>query len=149
MINDTPAEEKDIFANVETVAVIGGVVDCSGNLQADIQICRVVEAGENDLLVSDQSAYTERVVIVPKALCIPVHTSYDELIAAKKTIPELGDLVLFYGKKDWKATEPIKIAGILCEIKYKLGNPITASVLSGGEMKDVDYTALLVLQRNP
>ncbi len=147
MTNDTPDEEKDIFMNVKMVAVIGGTVDCSGNLQADVQICRVIEAGEEDLLVSDQSAYTERAIIVPKALCVPVHTSYDELISAKKAIPELGDLVLFYGKKDWKAAKPIKVAGILCEIKYKLGNPTVAAVLSGGEMEEVDFGALLVLQR--
>jgi hypothetical protein len=56
-------------------------------------------------------------------------------------------LVFFSGKLDWKAKEVSQIAGILCEIRYRLGIRTTGRVLIDNEMQDVEYNKLLVLQK--
>ena len=139
-------EIADAFADVKLVAVIGGTIDCGQNLRESVRICSVVEVGESDILVRDSGAYTERTAIVPKSLCIPIHATYEEITKSAPSVPKLGDLVLYYGKLEWKDKEPTRIAGILCELKYDLGSPVKAKVLVGGAMKEVEYSGLLVLQ---
>jgi len=138
----------DRFSDIEKVAVIGGTVDGAGHLSTEIRICSVVQVGENDVLVIEEGPrFGSPQVIVPKSLCIPLHTSYQTVIEAVPTKPELGDLVFFSGKLDWKDKEASQLAGILCEIRYRLGVRATGRVLIDNEMKDVDYNHLLVLQK--
>jgi len=103
----------DPFSNIEIVAVIGGTVDCAGNLHEDVRMCRVIQIGENDILVSEMSTYSPRVGVVPKAMCVPISASYDQLVTSKVETAELGDLVMYYGKRDWKDKGPTQITGIL------------------------------------
>ena len=137
----------DPFSNVEIVAVIGGTVDCAGNLHEDVKMCRVIQVGENDILVNELGSYSERTGIVPKAVCIPISASYEQLVASKVETAELGDLVMYHGKIDWKDKGATQITGILCEMIYRLGTPSRVKILSGGEMQEVDFGQLLVLQK--
>jgi hypothetical protein len=146
-MNDS-SPENDPFLNAKYVAVLGGIIDCSGSLREEIRICEIVQAGESDVMVSDAGlSYSSKTVIVPKALCIPLPADYETIVQAKVAKPELGDLVFFCGKLNWKEKENITIAGILCEIKYRVGTPVLGGILLDGEIKEVDYTSLLVLQK--
>ena len=139
---------SDRFSDVKKVAVIGGTVDSSGHLSEEIRICSIIQVGENDILVTAEGArYASAPAIVPKSLCIPLHASYESVIEASPSRAELGDLVYYSGKLDWKDKEASQIAGILCEIRYRLGVRSTGRILVDGEMKDVDYHHLLVLQK--
>lgn len=140
-------DNEDPFLDAQIVAVIGGTIDSSGNLRDDVKIYRVIQTGENDILVSETGAFSERTFIVPKSLCVPISTSYDRLVTARTDIPELGDLVMYYGKLDWKDKTSTQIAGILCELTYRAGIPSAAKLLSNGEMKEVEFKHLLVLQK--
>jgi hypothetical protein len=144
---NNPDNKEDVFSGIEIVAVIGGVIDSSENVQEDVKICRVIQVGENDILVRETSTFTGRTVIVPKALCIPINISYERLVAALVEKPQLGDLVMFYGKLDWQDKSPARITGILCELVYSMGAPSKAKILSEGEMKEVEFKGLLVLQK--
>ncbi len=137
----------DPFSNIEIVAVVGGTVDCAGNLSEDVRMCKVLQVGESDILVAELGSYSERTGIVPKAVCIPISASYDQLVASKVETAELGDLVMYYGKRDWKDKGPTEVTGILCEMIYRLGAPSKVKILSGGNMQEVDYGQLLVLQK--
>jgi len=139
-------EIPDAFADAKLVAVIGGTIDCGQNLRESVRVCSIVEVGESDILVRDSGTYTERTAIVPKSLCVPIHATYEEVMEATPAVPNLGDLVLYYGKMEWKDKEPTRLVGILCEMKYDLGSPVKAKVLVGGVMKEVEYSGLLVLQ---
>ena len=138
----------DRFSDVKKVAVIGGTIDSSGNLNEEIRICSVIQVGEDDIFVAEESSrYGGAPVIVPKSLCIPLHTSYEVVAAAQPTQPELGDLVFYSGKLDWKDKTVSQLAGILCEIRYRIGVRHLGRILIDGEMKEVDYSRLLVLQK--
>jgi hypothetical protein len=145
MIN--PNNKEDIFSGIEIVAVIGGTIDSSENIQEDVKICHVVQVGENDIMVKETSAFTAKTAIVPKALCIPINISYERLVTASVENPQLGDLVMFYGKLDWKDKDLTRLTGILCELVYNMGAPSKARILSGGTVKEVEFKGLLVLQK--
>jgi|TARA_R110002060_G_scaffold4823_12_gene7564 hypothetical protein len=144
---NNPDNKEDAFSGTEIVAVIGGTVDSSGNLNENVKVCRVIQVGENDILVRESGAFTERTQVVPKSLCIPINISYERLVTSQVADPCLGDLVMFYGKLDWKDKSSSQIAGILCELVYNMGRPIKAKILSDGEMKEVEFQGLLVLQK--
>jgi hypothetical protein len=136
------------FSNVKKVAVIGGTIDSTETLQAEIRICSVIQVGEADIMVTEDGVnYGSKPIIVPKSLCIPIHTSSDKLLTSKKCTPELGDLVFYCGKLDWKDKTEAQLAGILCEIHYRTGIPIRGSLLIEGEMKAVEFDHLMVLQK--
>ncbi len=138
----------DPFLNAKYVAVLGGTIDCSGGLHEELRICEIVQVGESDVMVADGGlSYSSRPIIVPKTLCVPLPADYETIVSAATAKPELGDLVFFCGKMTWKDKDNTTIAGILCEIKYRAGIPTTGRILLDGEMKDVDYPALLVLQK--
>ena len=142
------SNSNDAFVDAQLVAVIGGTIDCAGNLREDIKICKVVQVGESDILVTEASSYMqERSVVVPKALCVPLSASFDQVASSKTLVPELEDLVLYHGKLDWKDKKASQVTGILCEIKYQYGVPHKAKLLFGGQMQEVPFGDLLVLQR--
>ena len=68
-------------------------------------------------------------------------------MASNVETAELGDLVMYYGKRDWKDKPATQITGILCEMIYRLGVPSRVKILSAGEMQEVDFGQLLVLQK--
>jgi hypothetical protein len=144
---NNPDNKEDVFSGIKIVAVIGGAVDSSENIREDVKICHVIQVGENDILVRETSTFTERTAIVPKTLCVPINISYERLVAAEVNTPQLGDLVMFYGKLDWKEKSSTQLTGILCELMYSMGSPSKAKILSGGEMKEVEFKDLLVLQK--
>lgn len=147
-MNTGAMKDSDRFSDVKKVAVIGGTIDCAGNLSEEIRICTVVQVGENDVMVTEEGFSRGSIpAIVPKSLCVPLHASYETLIEAKKAEAELGDLVFYSGKLNWKDKESSQIAGILCEIRYRLGTRSIGRVLINNEMQEVDYNNLLVLQK--
>jgi hypothetical protein len=145
-MNDS-SDTENIFSNIKIIAIVGGTIDSAGNLHEDVKICRVIQAGEDDILVSEIGGYGECTSVVPKSLCVPIDISYERLVAAEVLVPKLEDLVMYYGKLDWKDKSPSCITGILCELTYKLGVPTKAKLLSDGGMKEVDFSRLLVLQK--
>ncbi len=144
-------KEKDSFANVKYVVVVGGTVDCSGGLRESLKVFQVLQVGEADLLAIEattlSSAYGNRAKIIPKSLCIPVNISREQLIESKPLTPELGDLVFFNGKQSWKDREDTQFAGILYEVVYSGGTPDIGKVLVDGALQKVDFSSLLVLQK--
>lgn len=144
---DDQTNKADAFANATLVAVIGGTIDCSGNLQEEVRICRVVQSGESDILVNEVGSFTEKSKIIPKSLCVPLVATFKQVETAEVLKPKLGDLVLYYGRIEWKDKTPSKITGILCEILYRYGAPYKAKLLSGGKMQEVGWGDILVLQR--
>ena len=88
-------------------------------------------------------------MIVPKkSLCIPLKSDFNTLTNATPLTPQLGDMVYFRGKETWRARlkKPV-IVGIVYEIAYAGGRPTSVKVHAGSEMKDLDYSTLLVLAK--
>lgn len=141
--NDTPEYSID-----DRVIIFGGVVDTDGIIESSIQQATVLEVGEDDLLVSNGGNFSSH-LIVPKSLCIPLKSDFNTLTNATPLTPQLGDMVYFRGKETWRSTEETVIVGIVYEIAYAGGRPTSVKVHAGSEMKDLDYSTLLVLQRNP
>ena len=141
-------KDHETFIGIKKVAVVGGTIDSAETFQEEIRICSIVQVGETDIMVvEDGVSYSSKPIIVPKSLCIPLHTSSDKLLASKRCIPELGDLVFYCGKLEWKDKKETQLVGILCEIHYRTGIPVRGRLLIEGEMKAVDYENLMVLQR--
>lgn len=138
--NDTPEYSVD-----DRVIIFGGVVDTEGLIESTIQTARVIEVGENDLLVSINNFSTYN--IVPKQICFPLKSD-PKCLGTEPLKPQLGDMVYYRGKENWRDTEETTIAGIVYEIAYAGGRPTSAKVHAGAEMKTLDYNVLLVLQRN-
>lgn len=139
--NDTPEYSTD-----DRVIIFGGVVDTSGLIESTIQTAKVVEVGENDLLVSTGKGFLSY-SIVPKTLCIPLKANPENLMNTSPLKPQLGDMVYFRGKESWRDKEDTIVAGIVYEIAYAGGRPTFAKVYADEEMKELDYNLLLVLQR--
>jgi hypothetical protein len=137
----------DTFVEGKLVAVIGGTIDCAGNLHEEIRICRTIHVGEKDILVNEVGSFTEKFAIIPKSLCIPLPATFQQVESAEILRPRLGDLVLYYGRLDWKEKKVSTVTGILCEITHRFGTTYRAKLLSGGEMKEVPFGDILVLQR--
>ena len=93
-------KNSDRFSDVKKVAVIGGTIDCSSTLSEDIRICTVVQVGEDDVMVTEEGFNRgATATIVPKSLCIPLHTSYETLVGAKKNRPRIRRFSFLF----WKA----------------------------------------------
>jgi hypothetical protein len=138
--NDTPEYSAD-----DRVIIFGGVVDTNGLLDSTIQTGTVIEAGDQDLLVSVSSSSNYQ--IVSKKLCLPLKADPDLLSSATPLKPQLGDMVYFRGRESWRYTDEITVVGAIYEIAYAGGRPHKAKVYSGSEMKELDYDSLMVLQR--
>ena len=140
--NDTPEYSVD-----DRVIIFGGVVDTDGLIESTIQTATVVEVGESDLLVSTGNGYLSH-HIVPKKVCIPLRSNPEDLANAIPLEPQLGDMVYFRGKESWKDEKETTIAGVVYEIAYAGGRPVSVKVHADSGMKELDYKSLLVLQRN-
>ena len=125
--------------------IFGGVVDTDGLIESNIQTATVIEVGEEDLLVSinDFSAYD----VIPKQICVPLRSDPIGL-STSPLKPQIGDMVYFKGKAQWRDKEETTIVGVVYEIAYAGGRPTSVKIHTDGEMKVLDYRSLLVLQRN-
>ena len=138
--------KKHDFTDIQEVAVLGGSVDNSGMTSQSVKICSVVELGEHDLAVRDDSGYTTQIFIVPKSICIPICITQPQLEDAVLE-PKTGDLVFSAQKKDWKSKEAKSYVGILWEIEYEMGHPAYAHVLIDNEIQRIRYENMMVMQR--
>ncbi len=138
---------EDIFKGVKLVAVVGGKIDSSGLASQSVKVCKVLQVGEADIMVEDSAAYTPRLRVVPKSICIPVRVSPSKFSQTTQS-PEVGDLIITFQREDWKAKDYEKIAGIVYGIKYEYGAPVGYQLLIGDEFKTVKNENVLVLQKS-
>ena len=126
------------------VAITGGTVDRSGKFLASVQVCKVIEIGSNDLLVSDFPRKSfSRVFKVPKSICVPISVSKDTVLSSKTAEPKIGDLVLTYSARLSEGRE--MNTGILFSITYNEGKPFKCKILSGETFIDSLYDELIVI----
>ncbi len=138
--------EKHDFTDIQEVAVLGGSVDNNGLTSQSVKICSVIELGEQDIAVRDDSGYSTQIFIVPKSICIPISITQSQLEDAVLE-PRTGDLVFSMQKKDWKSKESKSFVGILWEIEYEMGQPAHAHLLIDNKIQKIRYENMMVLQR--
>ena len=141
-------QDKSQFIVGDLVAVFGGEIGKEGKSAEDISICKVSVVGEKDLIVESSSHRFIRNThyTVPKNICCKLFMNPDLLATEGILKPNIGDLVLSFTRDSYKDENPEQITGILYKITYQLGKPHKCSILSGSEMKEVQYNNLLVLQ---
>ena len=128
-------QDESQFAIGDLIAVFGGEIGKEGKNAEDISICKVSVVGEKDLIVESNSHRFIRSAhcTVPKNICCKLFMNPD-------------DLVLSFTRDSYKDENPEQITGILYKITYQLGKPYKCSILCGSEMKEVQYSNLMVLQ---
>ena len=136
------------FEEGDKVAVIGGTLDSTGIIDTHVTICSIITVGELDLLVKLDRSSSSSTQIVPKSICVPIRIESSSL-SHRTLVPQLGDMVHYFGKLNWRDTEPTTLVGTVYEIKYREGAPSTARVHAAGEMIDLPCGDLMVLQRKP
>jgi len=142
---------KSNFKVGDLIAVFGGEKDQKNHKAEEVEICKVVAVGENDLMIEEtKTSYSARkpYYVAPKEICVKLEIDSKVVINARYLEPKLGDLVLSYVREVFKKEEPIEITGILYKIIYKFGRPLTATIIHDNEMKEVPFSSLMVLQRN-
>lgn len=138
---------SDKFEKGDKAIIIGGVVDSSGIIETSVTVCIILEVGEFDLLVKpDRASSPPRVV--SKNACVPVHVGTSQLLNATPARPNLGDLVHYCGKINWRDKEETTCVGTVYEIKFRDGAPVSATVHTGNDMVSLPYDEILVLQRH-
>jgi len=142
----TPCET---FKIGDLVAVFGGEIGKEGKHADDATICRVLACGERDLVVEEVDKRFRRIPhhTVPQSICHNLTLNPSQLETDRPLFPQPGDLVLSYSKDAYKSEEPTQLTGILYKTTYQLGNPHTCTLICDGEMKEVTFKSLLVLQR--
>ena len=141
-------QDESQFAVGDLIAVFGGEIGKEGKNAEDISICKVSAVGERDLIVESNSHRFVRNAhyTVPKNICCKLFMNPDLLITENILKPNIGDLVLSFIRDSYKDENPEQITGILYKITYQLGKPHKCSILCGSEMKEVQYSNLMVLQ---
>ena len=133
------------FVQGDRVAIAGGAVDSTGVIQTAVTICTVEQVGEKDLLVRfDRSSSGAQ--IIPKSICTPIKFDAVTLSTSQVLRPQLGDMVYYKGKVNWRDKDETAIAGTVYEIKFREGKPVSANVHTGTGMQDLPYDQLMVLQ---
>ncbi len=130
----------------QTVVVIGGIVDVTGILSKSVTVCIIEQVGQKDLMV--KTAASGARYVVPKEVCVLVDISKSALDSSRPLRPEIGDMVFYQGKLNWRDSSETSIAGTIYEIEYSYGKPIAAKVHHGSEMVKLPYEDLMVLQRS-
>lgn len=130
----------------QTVVVIGGIVDITGILSKSVTVCTVEQVGQDDLMVTTNASKAR--YVVPKEICVLVDVSKKALNSTRPLSPEIGDMVFYQGKLNWRDEEEATIAGTIYEIEYTYGKPIAAKIHHGTDMVKLPYGDLMVLQRN-
>ena len=139
------------FETGDLIAVFGGEIGKDGKAADRVSICVVLACGEKDLIVEDR--YTRSYSRtphhkVPKNICHRLVMDPDLLSQNYTVVPKVGDLVLSYTRDTFRDEPPVEITGILYKTVYALGKPDKSTLLSEGEMKEVPYDSLIVLQTN-
>jgi len=145
-------KSESVFLSGDLVAVFGAESGKEGQKAEKVSICKIISVGDKDLIVEevDSPSYSSRqpYFIVPQDICHKLSIDPEIVISSTFLTPKIGDLVLSYVKEAFKNEDPVEITGILYNVTYKLGRPITATLLMGTEMKEVPFSSLMVLQRN-
>ena len=141
-------QDESLFTTGDLVAVFGGEIGKEGKRAEEISICKVVVVGEKDLIVY---FHNHRFIksthhTVPKNICCKLFMDPDLLVTEDIMKPVIGDLVLSFSRDNYKDESSKQTTGILYKITYQLGKPHKCSILCGSEMKEVQYSNLMVLQ---
>ena len=144
--------ENYFFEPGDLIAVFGGEIGKDGKSADRVSICVVLACGEKDLIVEDKHSrsYSRSSPHhkVPKNICHRLIMDPDLLSQNYTAVPKVGDLVLSYTRDTFRDEPPVQLAGILYKTVYNLGRPDKSTLLSDGEMKEVSYDSLIVLQTN-
>ena len=136
------------FKAGDLVAVFGGEICENEKVLKNITVCDVLACGKHDLVVAPKdSAYRTGTYSVPKAACQKLSISKIENVTRRITKPEIGDLVLSYQKKSF-SDETSVTNGILVSVTYKMGCAHMSTVMANGEMSEVPFDSLIVLEQN-
>jgi len=136
-----------IFKIGDLVAVFGGEICENKKTLKNISVCNVLACGKYDIVVEPaESGYRAGTYTVPKALCQKLSISKIESITQKVSKSEIGDLVLSYQRKSYSSETNI-INGILVSITYKMGNAHTSTIMANGEMSEVPFDSLIILEK--
>ncbi len=140
----------NIFEAGNLVAVFGGSIDHDGNKKQQVSVCRIIAVGDKDLLVEESKsrAYFPQPFKIPQSLCISLSLKFKNIFEDRILEPQLGDLVLSFSKERYGEEKITEITGILYEITYRTGIPVSCKLLCDGDFKEVQFDTLLVLQRN-
>ena len=130
----------------DLVVVFGGEICENKKLLKNIAVCRVLACGKNDLVVEpSESSYKVGTYSVPKKTCQKLNLSEISDVSKSITSPEIGDLVLSYQKRSF-SDEVTESNGILVSVSYKMGRAHTSTIMSNGEMTEVPFDSLIVLE---
>jgi len=126
---------------------LGGTIEKSKKFTPSLSICRVLEVGEQDLLLEDYPHRKFRKIEkVPKKTCVMINHDIESIVSSRPKRAQLGDLVFAFGGARYEERETF--TGILYSITYKSGREDMCKILSGEEFKNSSYSDLLVLQSN-
>ncbi len=135
------------FKTGDLVAVFGGEICENKKTLKNITVCEVLACGKYDLVVAPtESAYRTGTYSVSKSGCQKLSISKIENVTKRIVKPEIGDLVLSYQKKSF-SDETNVTNGILVSITYKMGCPHMSTVMANGEMSEVPFDSLIVLEK--
>lgn len=132
----------------DLIAVFGGEICENNKVLKNITVCDILACGKYDLIVTPtDTSHRTGTYSVPKVLCQKLSISRIENVTKKTTKPEIGDLVLSYQRKSY-SDETNVTNGILVSVTYKMGYAHMSTVMTNGEMSDVPFDSLIVLEKN-
>jgi hypothetical protein len=144
MVKNISASE---FAEGDLIAVFGGELNKDSHVADTVTVCKVLVAGQSDLVVECSTSYVSTRHIVPKSICLNLKLDPSMLASSFTLIPEIGDLVVSFAR-GYNAADSERTSGILYKIIYRLGKPNKCVLLCGTEMVTLDWDFLLVLHRD-
>jgi hypothetical protein len=138
---------EDPWRKGDLVISLGGTLEKSKKFTPTLSICRVIEVGENDLLLEDYpNRKFRKIDKAPKETCVMIKHNIESIVSSRPQSAQLGDLVFAFGGARYEERETF--TGILYSITYKAGLADMCKILSGEELKNSSYSDLLVLQSN-
>ena len=143
---------RAIFETDDLVALFGGSIDQNKKTAKKVQICKVAVVGEKDLIVQEEKATFSSSVFrsgffkVPKSICLKLYVDPTCVVNDRVKEPQLGDLILSFTYEKYKDDPPIKTTGILYKISYNRGKPDKCQLLCNGNLEEVSYDDLIVIQ---
>ena len=136
---------EDIWKKGAHVVSVGGTHNKKDQFTPQFIIFTIVEEGEKDLLVKE---YPERrfgkIGKLSKDSCIRIDLDKDIILSSRPLRAQIGDLVLSYSESRFEDIKPT--TGIVYSITYEMSVPTACQILSGEELKSVQYHSLIVLQ---
>lgn len=139
----------DKFKDNDLIAVFGGEICENEKKVSNVTICNVLACGKYDLVVevvegsfSRSTHYT-----VPKSICQKLKIGSIDTVTSDVAQPSIGDLVLSYKRKSY-SDEITLLTGILVKVTYRLGQPFMSTMMCDGDLIDVAFSSLVVLERD-